>query len=189
MEQLVILVVIGLISLVNWLLQKASEKRELAEMKRKAAEEPASGRRNVYTEDGPAQPRPLRRPAQPTPDPMRELMEALGLPADAAQPGPVARRLVPPPVVVEVEEEFSSLEDDPPALPQPDRRPPPDAKTLQLARDLAAAEAASEHAPLDARGFRALLASRSTQRQAVILAEIFGPPRGLVSRELEMGRS
>jgi hypothetical protein len=187
MEQLVILVVIGLISLVNWLLQKASEKRELAEMKRKAAEEPASGRRNVYTEDGPAQPRPLRRPAQPTPDPMRELMEALGLPADAAQPGPVARRLVPPPV--EVEEEFSSLEDDPPPLPQPVRRPPPDAKTRQLARALAAAEAAPEQAPLDARGFRAMLANRSTQRQAVILAEIFGPPRGLVSRELEMGRS
>ena len=30
MEQLVLLVVIGLISLVNWLLQKAAEKREAA---------------------------------------------------------------------------------------------------------------------------------------------------------------
>jgi hypothetical protein len=188
MEQLVILVVIGLISLVNWLLQKASEKRELAEMKRKAAEEPGGPGRNVYTQGVPTQPPPLRRPPQPAPDPMRELMEALGLPADAAQPGPVARRLVPPPVVAEVEEEFSSLEDDPPPLPQPILRPPPDAKTRQLARDLAAAEAASEHAPLDARGFRAMLANRSTQRQAVILAEIFGPPRGLAARDFEMGR-
>ncbi len=34
MEQLVILVIIGLISLVNWLMQKAAEKREVAKTKR-----------------------------------------------------------------------------------------------------------------------------------------------------------
>lgn len=188
MEQLVILVVIGLISLVNWLLQKAAEKRELAEMKRKAAEEPTVARRSVYTQDGPAQPPPLHRhPARPTPDPMRELMEALGLPAEAMESRPGPRPPAPPPVVVE--EEFSSLEDDPPPLPKPVRRAPPDAKTRQLARDLAAAEAEREHVPLDARGFRAMLANRSTQRQAVILAEIFGVPRGLASRDFELGRS
>ena len=34
MEQLVLLVVIGLISLVNWLMQKAAEKREAAKSAR-----------------------------------------------------------------------------------------------------------------------------------------------------------
>jgi hypothetical protein len=33
-----------------------------------------------------------------------------------------------------------------------------------------------------------MLANRSTQRQAVILAEIFGPPRGLAAPGAELGR-
>jgi hypothetical protein len=188
MEQLVILVVIGLISLVNWLMQKAAEKRELANMKKEAAEEGAPPRRNIYTQGVPKQSPPLRRPAGPSQDPLKDLMEALGLPPDAAPPPPLARRLAPPPVVAEVEEEFSSLEDDPPPSPASVRPARPDAKTLQLARSLASAEAAPALCPVSSINFRTMLANRSTQRQAVILAEIFGPPRGLAAPGAELGR-
>ena len=53
MEQLVLLVVIGLISLVNWLMQKAAEKREQAQLERQAKRE---SKRNVYTQPAPAAP-------------------------------------------------------------------------------------------------------------------------------------
>ena len=50
MEQLVLLVVIGLISLVNWLLQKAAEKREAAKSARvEKREVKRETRRNIYT--------------------------------------------------------------------------------------------------------------------------------------------
>ena len=60
MEQLVLLVIIGLISLVNWLMQKAAEKREAAGQKRAERREvKRETRRNVYTQ-GPSAPAPAR---------------------------------------------------------------------------------------------------------------------------------
>ena len=71
-ELLVILVIIGLISLVNWLMQKSAEKREAAKMKREQAQEDwgAQPRRNIYTQPAPAPaarraPQPAVAPAAP----------------------------------------------------------------------------------------------------------------------------
>ena len=88
------------------------------------------------------------------------------------------------------EEEFASAEEAPPL---PERRPEirtprwqppavrrPDEKTARLA----SAFAAVEEKPAAARRgtkLQDLLSNRDSQRQAVILAEILGTPRGLVS--------
>ena len=192
MEQLVILIVIGLISLVNWVLQKAAEKRELAQMKREAER---GGRADQRPAPGPsAMPPPLPRQPQgrPADDPMRELMEALGLPTDSSPPP--ARRAIAREVQ---EEEFASMEeaDVPPPLldvppaprqiepqwQQPARPVRPDEATARLASAFNAYEQAPAAAPsaTASGGVRGLLASRDSQRHAIILAEILAAPRAL----------
>ncbi len=193
MEQLVILVIIGLISLVNWLMQKSAEKREAAKMKREQAQEDwgAQPRRNIYTQPAPA-PAARRAPAPARGrDPLKDLMDALGLPADALPPPPVQHREFVPDYFEE-EEEFSSMEDvEPPPLPasaaqkkrlmswqQPARPAPPDEKTARLASAFAAGE--QKLCPAyDGASARSLLSGRTAQRQAIIMAEIVGKPRGL----------
>ncbi|MBU3664794.1 MAG: hypothetical protein FGM15_02810 [Chthoniobacterales bacterium] len=171
MEQLVLLVIIGLISLVNWVLQKAAERREAA--RHKSPGEMAD-RRQI---------RPRAEPSRiptPTPgqDPMRELMEALGLPAQESPP-PLPRRPAMP--FEEEVEEFASLETAAPVVSSPaiKRTQPvkPDEKTSRLAGAFAAAERVAE--PPRVSGIRSLLSGRANQRHAVILAEILGKPRGL----------
>jgi len=186
MEQLVILIIIGLISLVNWVMQKAAEKREEAGQKRTARREvKREARRNVYTQGVPA-PAPTARRAPAERDPFKDLMDALGLPSD---------QLPPPPVVAEEilhEGEFASLEEPaPPPLPKPAaakaaprwqapsvRRP--DEKTARLASAFAAV---GEKPASTYRGsnLRDLLAGRDSQRKAIILAEILGTPRVLAA--------
>ena len=196
MEQLVILVVIGLISLVNWVMQKAAEKREAAGQKRTVRREvKREARRNVYTQPAP-DPTARRAPAER--DPFKDLMDALGLPSDETPPGPV---------VAESdyfeEEEFSSLEAPaPPPLPKPPSTTPrgraaawhppargaqPDEKMKQLASAFVALDDAS---PETWRGgnVRSLLANSSSQRKAVILSEILGTPRGLARPDALMTR-
>jgi hypothetical protein len=183
MEQLVLLVIIGLISLVNWLMQKAAEKREAAGQKRAERREvKREARRNVYTQ-GPSAPAPARRTGAPGSDPFKELMDALGLPSDEAPPPPVVRR-----AEVFEEEEFASVEEAaPPPIPQPEAKTPrwrapavrrPDEKTAQLASAFAAVgeEPASTYRGSSVRD---LLAGRDSQRKAIVLAEILGTPRGL----------
>ncbi len=182
MEQLVLLVIIGLISLINWVMQKAAEKREQAQLERQSKRE---AKRNIYTQPAPRSPAPARRAASPAQDPFKELMDALGLPSEQAPPS-VARREV----VIE-EEEFASVEDAPPPLPQPvpETRTPrwqpptvrrPDANTAQLASAFSAVEE-KPATVYRASKVRDLLANRDSQRKAVVLAEILGTPRGLVS--------
>jgi hypothetical protein len=181
MEQLVLLVVIGLISLINWVLQKAAEKRELAKMERGDLREGTRG------SSAPKPPRNVvvRRPSGPLPDPYKELMDALGLPANEPPPPPVVVRTAP---VREPQGEFASLEAVPmPSVvaqrkseawqPAPLRRP--DDKTAQLAYAFThQVEASAEQAKLPS--VRALLSNRASRRQAVVLAEILAEPRGLV---------
>jgi hypothetical protein len=185
MEQLVLLLIIGLISLVNWLMQKAAEKREAAGQKRAERREvKREARRNVYTQGVPV-PAPAAERAPAGRDPFKELMDALGLPADESPPPPVVAR------EIFHEEEFASLEEPaPPPVPQPSApKPPrwqapsvrrPDEKTARLASAFAAVE---EQPAAVYRGsnIRQLLAGRDSQRKAVVLAEILGTPRGLVS--------
>jgi hypothetical protein len=196
MEQLVLLVVIGLISLINWVMQQAAERREAAKTKRVESRElKRETRRNVYTQPAPA---PTVRRAAAERDPFKDLMDALGLPAEGVPPRPVVAR----PDDFE-EEEFSSLEAPaPPALPEPvvtkprgkaaswhppARRAQPDEKTKQLASAFAALDDAS---PETWRGgnVRSLLANSSSQRKAVILSEILGTPRGLARPDALMTR-
>ncbi len=196
MEQLVILVIIGLISLVNWVMQKAAEKRETAGQKRTVRRETKrEAGRNVYTQPAPGH-TARRAPAER--DPFKDLMDALGLPSDETPPGPV----VAEPSYFE-EEEFASLEAPaPPPLPKPAApkargkaaawHPPargaqPDEKVKQLASAFVALDKAS---PETWRGgdVRSLLASSSSQRKAVILSEILGTPRGLARADALMTR-
>ena len=181
MEQLVLLLIIGLISLVNWVMQKAAEKREQAKLEKAGKRE--SGR-SIYTQPGPRPEVARRSPQSPAQDPFKELMDALGLPAD--QPPPVVGRRLEP------EEEFASIEEPaPPPVPQPVApvkvqrwQPPavrrPDEKTARLASAFASV---GEKTPSTYRGsnLRELLAGRDAQRKAVVLAEILGTPRGLAS--------
>lgn len=178
MEQLVLLVIIGLISLVNWVLQKAAEKREASGQKRAERREAKREiRRNVYTQGAPEAP---RRGAAPQ-DPLKELMEALGLPPDAAA---LPRHEEP-------DEEFASMEVGPPPVPEPERSTEkprwqpqsirrPDEKMARLASAFAAVDD-QQKTVRRGTGFRALLAGRDAQRKAVVVAEILGTPRGLAS--------
>jgi len=198
MEQLVLLVVIGLISLVNWLMQKAAEKREAAKSARvEKREVKRETRRNIYThpEPAPARTAPLA-PAER--DPFKDLMDALGLPSDEAPPRPV----VAEPAYLE-EAEFAPLEESAPTPPRlkpvaakpvsaaaswhpPARRAQPDEKTKRLASAFAAVDGAS---PQMWQGdVRSLLSSSSAQRKAVILSEILGTPRGLANASALMTR-
>lgn len=180
MEQLVILIIIGLISLVNWVVQKSQEKRGQAKVRRGEEQE---ARRNIYTQPSP-KPAARRHPVAPAQDSFRELMEALGLPSGEAPP--VIHREAAPPPLVEAEEFASMEEAAPPRQPQvsrkqqPKRRRQPDEKEAQLASAFTSQEGKARpwRSP-DDRSIRSLLSDRVSQRRAVILAEILGSPRGL----------
>lgn len=181
MEQLVILVIIGLISLVNWVLQKAAEKREQAQSRRiERREVKQETRHNVYTQPTPVESE-RRRPSSAERDPFKDLMEALGLPPEDEPPPPVTASSRP----LE-NHEFSSWEDvAPPPLPKapeavwqaPPRPKRPDRKTAQLASAFAAVEEQTNI--FHGSQMRDLLGSREAQRRAIVLAEILGTPRGL----------
>ena len=83
MEQLVILLLIALISFINWLVKKSAERRE-ARKREKAADQGVE-----------SLPRPSAPPALPEAEPeisMRRLREALGLPRDV-EPTLVPKRV------------------------------------------------------------------------------------------------
>ena len=182
MDQLVLLVVIGLISLINWVMQKAAEKREQAKLDRAERE---AGKQSVYRQPSPQKRVAGRRSRSPQQDPLKDLMDALGLPAETVLPPPIAQRSAP-----EAEEEFASLEEAPPPIPRsapvaekPRWQPPsirrPDEKMARLASAFAAKEkksATEKSLPLSV---RAMLSDRTSKRHAIVLAEILGTPRGL----------
>jgi hypothetical protein len=193
MEQLVLLVVIGLISLVNWLMQKAAKKRELVKTARVDKREvKRESRRNIYTD-----PAPQAAPAER--DPFKDLMDALGLPSDEAPPGPVVADRD-----IFAEEELVTLEDALPVPPvakpvaakprstaaswhPPARGAQPDEKTRQLASAFAAMDDASPQI-WQGSNVRTLLSNASAQRKAVVLSEILGTPRGLAKPSALMTR-
>ena len=75
MEQLVILLLIALISIINWIIQKSKESREKRKLEKRAD---ATGEPVAKHEPAPD--------ATGTETAMRRLREALGLPEDAAPP-------------------------------------------------------------------------------------------------------
>lgn len=176
MEQLVVLAIIGLLSLINWAVQKSNEKRTEAKAKRDVVRgERKKSQRNIYTQPPPV---PTARKPQPPRDPFQDLMEALGLPPEAAPPSPIFPRELAPPVIATPleDEEFASLEEEPPK--------PHVSTPFHTARERQLAAAFSTHeAPTPSvrttTDIRSLLSNRTSQRQAILIAEILGTPRGL----------
>ena len=184
----------------NWLLQKAAEKREAAKSARvEKREVKRATRRNVYTHPAPAPATSAPRRVATERDPFKDLMDALGLPSDEPPPRPV---VADTPFLAE--EEFVSLEEavPPPPLPKPVAAKPlsaaaswhppargaqPDEKTKQLASAFAAMGGADPQV-WQGGNVRGLLAGSSAQRKAIILAEILGTPRGLAKAGALMTR-
>jgi len=156
MEQLVILVVIGLISLVNWLIQRSAEIREQRKQERESRGIPEGDPFRQEEKVSGEFPPPIADPAGE----MRKLMEALGIPletGEAPRPEPrepAAPPQLPPPVVLV-----------PSARPAVEKPTSPSAPTSQLGS-----------APRTGT-LRNSLHSRDSVRQAVILREILGPPK------------
>jgi hypothetical protein len=172
MEQLVILVIIGLISLVNWLMQRSAEMKEKRRLERAAQQ-------GVPPE--PLVPKPSFETQEERPDEaMRKLMEALGLPVEEVPP-PIPQSSAPPQMEPVFEEapppvatpSFShkQLSEPPrevfvhevPQAPQP-RRGPAIVEVAKPSR------------------FRTLLSSKEGLRDAFVLAEVLGKPVSLQRR-------
>jgi hypothetical protein len=182
MEQLVILLVIGAISLINWLLNKSAEhKKRQGRTGRPVATGRAGGSPpwagpDVDSSGGfPPAPQPSAPgPAEPD-EQMRRFLEALGI----------------PPPVGEIEEPEVSLpfeaEPTPPPLPVPKVVAAGPAKpSLRANREMRELAAEFERSALDAASdtgsvavFRDLLSSPQMVRQGIILREILGPPKAL----------
>ena len=191
MEQLVILLLIALISIINWIIQKSKESREKRKLEKRAD---ATGEPVAKHEPAPD--------ATGTETAMRRLREALGLPEDAAPPAIPKRaeserveskRIEPKrgerplPVPAPSPDRLA-----PPPLPQPERRPilvhaPPVPRWQGHRRfefpHKVAKPLLPEEAPQPLR-IRELLRSQGGLRHAVVLSEILGPPKSLRERSL-----
>jgi hypothetical protein len=192
MEQLVIILLIALISIINWIIQKSKERREKRKLEKRAD---ATGEPVAKHEPAPE--------ATGTETAMRRLREALGLPDEA-----------PPPVIPKrVEREVPPLPPAPerpvpPPLPKPARRPMVvhapftsprlehrkfelphlelrkfDLPHLELRKfDLPhrlAKPTAEVEVPRPSSRVRELLTSKGGLRDAVVLSEVLGRPKSL----------
>ena len=175
MEQLVILLLIALISFINWLVKKSSQLREA----RKREQGGAKSAESLRSEPPP--------PPEAEPEiSMRRLREALGLP-DEAQPPALPKRMeqrVPPPTPPA-----------PPPLPPPLPPARPAISHVSLApvheeyrfigmphRPGKPARSKVEVTVSPSR-IRELLNSTGGLRDAVVLSEILGPPKCLRVQE------
>jgi hypothetical protein len=158
MEQVVIIVIIGLISLVNWVVKRSAEIREERKRERERLGIPEGDpfHSAPHQSESPA---PLARPAQAPSAEMRRLMETLGLPLEDEEPPPL-------PVVREAPA---------PPLPQPAHRPP--AASKPRAEKPAAGVASLSPAAAPVSPLASALRSRDGIRQAIVLREILGPPK------------
>lgn len=172
MEQLVILVIIGLISLVNWLMKRS------AEMKEKRRFEKASDHGEPPES---LVPEPSFETQEERPDEaMRKLMEALGLPVEEvpppipkSAPAPQVETIFeePPPPVVTPSFSHKRLSEQPrevfvhevPQAPHIRRRP-------------AIVEVAEPSR------FRTLISTKEGIRDAFVLAEVLGKPVSMQRR-------
>ena len=157
MEQVVIIVIIGLISLVNWVMKRSAEIREQRKLERQRLGIPEGDPFHVgphLAESHASRPHPFMEPSTD----MRRLMEAIGLPSDEEEV-PVVREVAPslPPL---------------PAYHPPLRRKP----RAENPGPRAAIPPAASASPLSL-----ALRSRDGIRQAIVLREILGPPKALAA--------
>jgi len=191
MEQLVILLLIALISIINWIIQKSKERREKRKLEKRAD---ATGEPVAKHEPAPD--------ATGTETAMRRLREALGLPEEA--PPPVipkraepkraeAERIEPKrgerPVSVPAPSPDRLA---PPPLPRPERKPilvhaPPVPRWQEHRRSGLLHKIAKSPPPevsKESPRIRELLQSQGGLRDAVVLSEILGSPLSLRERSL-----
>jgi hypothetical protein len=155
-QQIVIIVIIGLISLVNWLMKSSAELRERRRQERERLGIPEG---DPYHEDSRKAKTPgsLAPPTQASSPEMRRLLEALGLPADEEQEPPAP--VVLPPI---------------PACQPPTPRKPSSGKP-RGEMPHARASAIPPAAPVSPLSLA--LHSRDSIRQAIVLRELLGPPK------------
>lgn len=161
MEQLVILLIIGIISLVNWLVQRSGELRKKQKLERERLGIPEG---NPYrAEHEKTEPAPERR-RDPAAD-MRKLMEALGV--------PIEEEIVPEPARME-----------PPPLPK--KEPPKIASAPKPSRPALAmtrpaydrpARAKAPVSPTQQNAYAKILRTKDGIREAIVMREILGPPK------------
>lgn len=155
MEQLVLIVVIALISLVNWVMKRSAEIRETRRQERRHQGIPES---DPYRAGREVVASPASFPAD-VPAEMRKLMEALGLPMEeAALPEPVFEESLPPPPLPP---SVKAAVGTPRASPRSQTPIPPASPTTPVPPLIAAL-----HMP-------------DSLRRAIILREILGPPKAL----------
>lgn len=164
MEQLVILVIIGLISLVNWIIQRSSEVREKRKLEQKRLGIPEGNPYHSPPEAAPPEPE-VRRPAGDPGAEMRRLMEALGLPLEDEPPAVRRAPEPPPPPPLPPIPAFEKVR---PPVRQEVRAP---AKPAQTAAPAAVVTSRPESP------WATALRSRGGVRQAIVLREILGPPK------------
>ena len=191
MEQLVILLLIALISIINWIIQKSKERREKRKLEKRAD---ATGEPVAKHEPAPD--------ATGTETAMRRLREALGLPEEApppvipkrAEPKRVEPERIEPkrgerPVSVPAPSPDRLA---PPPLPQPERKPilvhaPPVPRWQEHRRSGLLHKIAKSPPPEVSKQsprIRELLQSQGGLRDAVVLSEILGSPLSLRERSL-----
>ena len=182
MEQLVIILLIALISIINWIIQKSKEAREKRKLEKRAD---ATGEPVAKHEPAPD--------ATGTETAMRRLREALGLPEDAPPPA-IPKRAEPekvePKRIEPKRAERRAVA--PPPLPQPEKRPavvhvPPVRRGEEHRRFEFPHQIGKPLLPEDPKKpprIRELLQSQGGLRDAVVLSEILGPPKSLRERSL-----
>jgi hypothetical protein len=175
MEQVVIIVIIGLISLVNWVVKRSAEIREERKLERERLGIPEGDPFHSAPHQA-EKPEPPHRPAiAPSPD-MRRLMEALGLPQEEEEspPMPVVREAPAPPLPIH------KL----PAAPKPradDAYTPEATGTKHVPRSATRNAVSVPPATAPVSPLAAALRSRDGIRQAVVLREILGPPKAFTA--------
>lgn len=194
MEQVILLLVIGLISLVNWMIQKSAEARKKRQMQERIdrGEEPsqpvAQRRHDPYDEEPESEGDPAEN--------MRRLMEALGLPLEDAPPQPAQRQqtsppplpaqpremMQPPPLVRTVREmeergEMPVHRQPTPVAATPAQRPKLHDWQRKAAKALEASAAAEASHTVKPSRARQMLRQPDSIRDAIILSEILGKPK------------
>lgn len=184
MEQLVILIIIGVISLINWLLQKSAEHKSKRPTKSREAsgplahaldrEEDFSPEPVVAWEEEP----PVAKPKAESQAELRRFFEAMGIPMEEeVAPEPVVRpSFVEPPPLPKPPQTVVAA---PPmrTFVAPARRERVSERYMELAKGFARAEEDEEATPSG--DFQGFLSHPSGLRQAMILREILGPPKAL----------
>lgn len=171
MEQLVIVIVIAVIGLVKWLMEKSAEQRA----KRDTRERIERLERGEEQASPMMAPRPVAYPMRDPEAAARKLREALGLPEEHELPRPRPLADIPTPASFHIEEvkviPAADLEQRvvAPPLPIPAKKLP--SKAATVSRDATYASRAA----LDD-----LLRSREGLRSAILAQEVLGTPKGLV---------